>query len=167
MQCQAQPHCRYNIQCRRMMLSYWSDEAQQHPSVCSFSYTHKQPCNRAYHLAGHGMAVAMGVVANPFPHALPLPHPSSGGFIKPLTPSPHSLPFLLPSSGGFIKRDGRPRDDDVLVSRLVDRPIRPMFNKGWAVETQVCMRFKDAGCLDWYRLHTWIAVCCLDCCRVP
>lgn len=41
------------------------------------------------------------------------------------------------TSGGFIKRDGRPKDSDVLVSRLVDRPIRPMFAKGWANDTQV------------------------------
>lgn len=40
-------------------------------------------------------------------------------------------------SGSFLKREGRPRDDDVLVARLVDRPIRPMFEKGWCNETQV------------------------------
>lgn len=39
--------------------------------------------------------------------------------------------------GGYQKREGRPRDDEVLVSRLVDRPLRPMFKKGWANETQV------------------------------
>lgn len=44
--------------------------------------------------------------------------------------------FTLPS-GGFVKRDGRPRDSEVLVSRLVDRPLRPMFAEGWANETQV------------------------------
>jgi polyribonucleotide nucleotidyltransferase len=41
------------------------------------------------------------------------------------------------TSGSYLKREGRPRDSDVLVSRLVDRPIRPMFDKGWAAETQV------------------------------
>ncbi|EFJ41423.1 hypothetical protein VOLCADRAFT_107702 [Volvox carteri f. nagariensis] len=41
------------------------------------------------------------------------------------------------TSGGYVKRDGRPRDSEVLVSRLVDRPLRPMFGKGWANETQV------------------------------
>ncbi|GFR41812.1 hypothetical protein Agub_g2582 [Astrephomene gubernaculifera] len=41
------------------------------------------------------------------------------------------------TSGGFVKRDGRPRDSEVLVSRLVDRPLRPMFAKGWANDTQV------------------------------
>lgn len=47
------------------------------------------------------------------------------------------IPLSCPCSGGYIKRDGRPRDADVLVSRLVDRPIRPMFKSGWACETQV------------------------------
>lgn len=40
-------------------------------------------------------------------------------------------------SGGFVKRDGRPRDSEVLTSRLIDRPLRPMFEKGWAKDTQV------------------------------
>jgi polyribonucleotide nucleotidyltransferase len=41
------------------------------------------------------------------------------------------------TAGGYIKREGRPKDDDVLIARLVDRPIRPMFEKGWSSETQV------------------------------
>eukprot|EP00775_Hariotina_reticulata_P013098 gene13098-13225_t len=40
------------------------------------------------------------------------------------------------TSGSYLKREGRPRDDDVLVARLVDRPLRPMFEKGWCNETQ-------------------------------
>jgi hypothetical protein len=48
-----------------------------------------------------------------------------------------TLPPLTRASGGYIKRDGRPRDAETLVSRLVDRPIRPMFTPGWANETQV------------------------------
>ena len=31
--------------------------------------------------------------------------------------------------GGFIKREGRPKDKEILVSRLIDRPIRPLFTK--------------------------------------
>lgn len=41
------------------------------------------------------------------------------------------------TTGGFIKREGRPRDNEVLVSRLVDRPLRPMCDKGFNYETQV------------------------------
>jgi polyribonucleotide nucleotidyltransferase len=38
---------------------------------------------------------------------------------------------------GFIKRDGRPKDHEVLTSRLIDRPLRPMIKTGWAHDTQV------------------------------
>ncbi|GBF90656.1 polyribonucleotide nucleotidyltransferase [Raphidocelis subcapitata] len=41
------------------------------------------------------------------------------------------------TSGSYLKREGRPKDDDVLVARLVDRPLRPMFAKGWSNDTQV------------------------------
>src|SRR5438105_5468384 len=39
--------------------------------------------------------------------------------------------------GGFFKREGRPTEKETLTSRLVDRPCRPLFPKGWAVETQL------------------------------
>ena len=39
--------------------------------------------------------------------------------------------------GGFFKREGRPAEKEVLTSRLIDRPIRPLFPKGWRFETQV------------------------------
>jgi polyribonucleotide nucleotidyltransferase len=39
--------------------------------------------------------------------------------------------------GGFFKREGRPNEKETLTSRLIDRPIRPLFPKGWAFETQV------------------------------
>ena len=39
--------------------------------------------------------------------------------------------------GGFFKREGRPRDDETLTSRMIDRSIRPLFAKGWAFESQV------------------------------
>jgi len=39
--------------------------------------------------------------------------------------------------GGFIKREGRPKDKEILVSRLIDRPIRPLFPKGFRKETQI------------------------------
>ena len=41
------------------------------------------------------------------------------------------------TTGSFFKRDGRPKDSETLVSRLVDRPLRPNFAKGWSAETQV------------------------------
>ena len=39
--------------------------------------------------------------------------------------------------GGFFKREGRPSERETLVSRLIDRPIRPLFAKGFQNETQV------------------------------
>ena len=39
--------------------------------------------------------------------------------------------------GGFIKREGRPRDKAILASRLIDRPIRPLFHEGFRNEVQV------------------------------
>jgi polyribonucleotide nucleotidyltransferase len=39
--------------------------------------------------------------------------------------------------GGFIKREGRPKDKEVLVSRLIDRPMRPLFSKLFKHEIQV------------------------------
>jgi polyribonucleotide nucleotidyltransferase len=39
--------------------------------------------------------------------------------------------------GGYFKREGRPTEKETLVSRLIDRPIRPLFAEGWRNETQV------------------------------
>ncbi len=39
--------------------------------------------------------------------------------------------------GGFFKREGRPSEKETLVSRLIDRPIRPLFPEGYLNETQV------------------------------
>ncbi len=39
--------------------------------------------------------------------------------------------------GGFFKREGRPSEKETLSSRLIDRPIRPLFAKGYKNETQV------------------------------
>lgn len=39
--------------------------------------------------------------------------------------------------GGFFKREGRPNEKEVLTSRLIDRPIRPLFPKGFTYQTQI------------------------------
>src|SRR5881398_1683296 len=39
--------------------------------------------------------------------------------------------------GGFFKREGRPSEKETLTSRLIDRPIRPLFANGWRCDTQV------------------------------
>ena len=39
--------------------------------------------------------------------------------------------------GGFFKREGRPSDRETLISRFIDRPLRPLFPKGFQNETQI------------------------------
>ena len=39
--------------------------------------------------------------------------------------------------GGFVKREGRPKDKEILVSRLIDRPMRPLFYKEFGREIQI------------------------------
>ncbi|RJP22640.1 MAG: polyribonucleotide nucleotidyltransferase [Candidatus Abyssobacteria bacterium SURF_5] len=39
--------------------------------------------------------------------------------------------------GGFFKREGRPSEKETLTSRLIDRPLRPLFPDGWIRETQI------------------------------
>src|SRR5262245_61904061 len=39
--------------------------------------------------------------------------------------------------GGFFKREGKPTEKEVLTSRCIDRPIRPLFPAGWRYETQI------------------------------
>jgi polyribonucleotide nucleotidyltransferase len=39
--------------------------------------------------------------------------------------------------GGFFKREGRPTEREILVSRLIDRPMRPLFPDSWRNETQI------------------------------
>src|SRR5215207_8009044 len=46
-----------------------------------------------------------------------------------------SNPGRIP--GGFFKREGRPSEKETLTSRLIDRPIRPLFPEGFFNEVQV------------------------------
>src|SRR5580765_6311974 len=39
--------------------------------------------------------------------------------------------------GGFFKREGKPTEKEVLTSRCIDRPIRPLFPAGWRHESQI------------------------------
>jgi polyribonucleotide nucleotidyltransferase len=45
--------------------------------------------------------------------------------------------------GGFFRREGRPSEKEILTSRLIDRPIRPLFPKGFTAETQVICTVKS------------------------
>ena len=46
--------------------------------------------------------------------------------------------------GGFFKREGRPTEKEVLTSRLIDRPLRPLFPEGFNCETQVIAQVLSA-----------------------
>src|SRR5213083_3486924 len=43
--------------------------------------------------------------------------------------------------GGFFRREGQPSEREKLTSRLIDRPMRPLFPEGWYYETQVFFFF--------------------------
>jgi polyribonucleotide nucleotidyltransferase len=47
--------------------------------------------------------------------------------------------------GGFLKREGRPSEKETLTSRLIDRPIRPLFPNGFMNEVQVVCTVMSAG----------------------
>src|SRR5690554_4721898 len=47
--------------------------------------------------------------------------------------------------GGFFKREGRPTEKETLTSRLIDRPIRPLFPKGFMNEVQVVCTVVSSG----------------------
>jgi len=48
--------------------------------------------------------------------------------------------------GGFFKREGRPTEKETLTSRLIDRPIRPLFPKGFMNEVQVVATLMSSDC---------------------
>lgn len=51
--------------------------------------------------------------------------------------------------GGFFKREGRPTEKEILSARLIDRPIRPMFQEGYFCETQInCNVYSSDGEYD-------------------
>ncbi len=65
-------------------------------------------------------------------------HPREGIDFLPLTVDYREYTYAsgrIP--GGFFKREGKPTEKEVLTSRLVDRPLRPLFPTGWRNETQV------------------------------
>jgi polyribonucleotide nucleotidyltransferase len=65
------------------------------------------------------------------------PTPRDAGFL-PLTVDYREAMYAAGKiPGGFFKREGRPNEKETLSSRLIDRPLRPLFPKGWNFETQV------------------------------
>ncbi len=65
-------------------------------------------------------------------------HPREGIDFLPLTVDYREYTYAsgrIP--GGFFKREGKPAEKEVLTSRLIDRPCRPLFPSGWRYETQI------------------------------
>ena len=66
------------------------------------------------------------------------PEPKAGANFFPLTVDYREYTYSAGRfPGGFIKREGRPTEKEILTSRLIDRPIRPLFPEGYSHETQV------------------------------
>src|SRR5580704_6043695 len=66
------------------------------------------------------------------------PEPKAGANFFPLTVDYREYTYAAGKfPGGFIKREGRPSEKEILTSRLIDRPIRPLFPEGYMNESQV------------------------------
>jgi polyribonucleotide nucleotidyltransferase len=66
------------------------------------------------------------------------PAPKVGATFFPLTVDYREYTYSAGRiPGGYIKREGRPSEKEILTSRLIDRPIRPLFPEGFSHETQV------------------------------
>ena len=63
--------------------------------------------------------------------------PSSAGFFPLMLLYQEKMYAAGKIPGGFLKREGRPSDNETLTSRLIDRPIRPLFPKGFKYDLQV------------------------------
>ena len=64
--------------------------------------------------------------------------------------------------GGFFKREGRPTEKETLTSRLIDRPLRPLFNSDFLYEVQVICTVMSSD-KDVDPRHS-IFYCCVRCC---
>jgi len=65
------------------------------------------------------------------------PHPNDRDFL-PLTVDYREYTYSAGKiPGGFFKREGRPSEREILISRLIDRPLRPLFPEAWRNETQI------------------------------
>src|SRR5271163_2915331 len=65
-------------------------------------------------------------------------NPKPGAAFFPLTVDYREFTYAAGKfPGGFIKREGRPSEKEVLTSRLIDRPVRPLFPEGFTNESQV------------------------------
>ncbi|MDY8108617.1 polyribonucleotide nucleotidyltransferase [Fulvimarina sp. 2208YS6-2-32] len=84
-------------------------------------------------LATYGETVVMATVVSE-------KQPKAGFDFFPLTVNYQEKTFAAGKiPGGFFKREGRPSEKETLTSRLIDRPIRPLFAEGYKNDTQVVL----------------------------
>ena len=75
--------------------------------------------------------------------------PKQGATFFPLTVDYREYTYAAGKfPGGFIKREGRPSEKEVLTSRLIDRPVRPLFPEGFSCETQIIAMVLSASPKD-------------------
>src|SRR6201995_3185896 len=68
----------------------------------------------------------------------PPKQPKAGIYFLPLTCNYQEKYYAAGRiPGGYFKREARPTEKETLVSRLIDRPVRPLFADGWRCDTQV------------------------------
>ncbi len=73
------------------------------------------------------------------------PEPKEGVDFLPLTVNYQERTYAAGKiPGGFFKREGRPSEKETLTSRLIDRPLRPLFPEGYRNETQVIVNVVSA-----------------------
>jgi polyribonucleotide nucleotidyltransferase len=66
------------------------------------------------------------------------PHPKPNQSFFPLTCDYREYTYAAGKiPGGYIKREGRPSEKEILTSRMIDRPLRPLFPEGYLNETQI------------------------------
>jgi polyribonucleotide nucleotidyltransferase len=71
--------------------------------------------------------------------------PSNAGFFPLMVLYTEKMYAAGKIPGGFLKREGRPSDNETLTSRLIDRPIRPLFPKGFKYDLQVINNVMSAN----------------------
>ena len=82
-------------------------------------------------LATYGETVVLATVVS-------MKEPKAGQDFFPLTVNYQEKTYAAGKiPGGYFKREGRPSENETLVSRLIDRPIRPLFAEGYKNDTQV------------------------------
>src|ERR1700737_3087166 len=102
-------------------------------------------------IGGRNLSLEMGKMAKQANGAVVAPYGDTGVLVSACMSNKPNDPGFLPFTvdyrentysagkipGGFFKREGRPSEKEILTSRLIDRPMRPLFPESWRNETQI------------------------------